>query len=548
MIKTVKMRIINKTATMMILLICIGLINTNVYSATLSDDTIDSKPTFWTVGDDQGVYLVLSEMINDQNHFRILNRSISASRFQSTRFYRGTPAVITVFDGELLVFLETGSCQSYDASSSRTRAILPDELRAESCAVDGDKLYVLAKKDNSYHILTRLADSSNYNYLTSDPFIQEGVESIHISVYDSRLYLLAVSAGILHQYRCIDGQIQNMGDNQGLLYKENDSYNILDVQPLIVNKSLRVIATTESEKDLAGSSYHVISPEIINSLMIPKETLLGSKVKDASFATYGQNIAAFCFKEGNILMGLYSGAGKQLDDFDYSTPAKKPEPPVWIAVLLSTEFTGLLLALMFSILFIKRKEAFGPNKALPEFIQLASVWRRALAFIFDITIIIFITEILLSVFVGDKSMEVMENLPMPDVMIERLVQGMLAPEEYDLLVLCIIVLSVVSLCYFVVCEAFIAATPGKKVMNLTVANKNGSKITLQQAVIRNLLRCLDVILPVIPIIMLVITIHRQRIGDLAGSTIVKFNPPKISVRSAKPSGGAGNNFDKYDDD
>lgn len=72
------------------------------------------------------------------------------------------------------------------------------------------------------------------------------------------------------------------------------------------------------------------------------------------------------------------------------------------------------------------------------------------------------------------------------------------------------------------------ATPGKKVFGLQVANADGTPINWKGSVLRNLLRAAD-FLPVgyaLGIVVMASSGRFQRLGDLAGDTVVCFRQPE----------------------
>lgn len=67
-----------------------------------------------------------------------------------------------------------------------------------------------------------------------------------------------------------------------------------------------------------------------------------------------------------------------------------------------------------------------------------------------------------------------------------------------------------------------SATPGKQAFGLKVAQSSGAPITLQQAVVRNLIRGID-LLPLgglVGLVSCLLTRRFQRLGDLAADTVV----------------------------
>jgi uncharacterized RDD family membrane protein YckC len=85
-------------------------------------------------------------------------------------------------------------------------------------------------------------------------------------------------------------------------------------------------------------------------------------------------------------------------------------------------------------------------------------------------------------------------------------------------------LSLTYLMYFFVFEAWWSRTPGKYLFGLWVCQTDGSRCTLSSAVIRTLLRIIEVnplLLGGLPAgIMLMVTKRKQRLGDLLAGTVV----------------------------
>ena len=85
-----------------------------------------------------------------------------------------------------------------------------------------------------------------------------------------------------------------------------------------------------------------------------------------------------------------------------------------------------------------------------------------------------------------------------------------------------LVVSLIGIVYFIVMEALKGATVGKMAMGLKVVKKDGSAISWQESVIRNLLRIVDA-LPafyIVGIICIAVTDLKQRVGDMAAGTLV----------------------------
>ena len=88
----------------------------------------------------------------------------------------------------------------------------------------------------------------------------------------------------------------------------------------------------------------------------------------------------------------------------------------------------------------------------------------------------------------------------------------------------------ISVAYGIVMEWYWRGqTVGKRLLRLRVLDERGLKLEFSQVVIRNLLRCID-LLPVFYAVgglVCLFTRHAQRLGDIAANTIVIRNPPVL---------------------
>ncbi|HEY9434203.1 MAG TPA: RDD family protein [Blastocatellia bacterium] len=95
------------------------------------------------------------------------------------------------------------------------------------------------------------------------------------------------------------------------------------------------------------------------------------------------------------------------------------------------------------------------------------------------------------------------------------------------------------LAYFFVFEALWSRTPGKYLFGLHVCQVDGSRCTLRSAMLRTLLRVIEVnpiLLGALPAgIMLLVTKRKQRLGDLLSGTVVISNKilPETAVNDNK---------------
>ena len=94
--------------------------------------------------------------------------------------------------------------------------------------------------------------------------------------------------------------------------------------------------------------------------------------------------------------------------------------------------------------------------------------------------------------------------------------------------------------YPTVFEATMGATPGKRVMKLSVVMEDGTALTWQASVVRNLLRSID-FLPMMYVTGLVASMCNrkfQRLGDMVASSIVIYDDSAaVSTHSSISSNG-----------
>ncbi|MCW2961775.1 MAG: Integral rane protein [Thermoleophilia bacterium] len=92
--------------------------------------------------------------------------------------------------------------------------------------------------------------------------------------------------------------------------------------------------------------------------------------------------------------------------------------------------------------------------------------------------------------------------------------------------------------YYAVCERRWGMTLGKRMVGLRVVASDGSRLTPKQAVIRNVVRLIDLL----PLLYLVgatsiwISKENQRLGDKAAGTIVVKSRPESEPHPVMPDG------------
>ena len=107
---------------------------------------------------------------------------------------------------------------------------------------------------------------------------------------------------------------------------------------------------------------------------------------------------------------------------------------------------------------------------------------------------------------------------------ERVPQGDFGPEVMEILAITTVIFYIVMWVYFIVCELFFSATPGKMAWGLKVVSVTGERLMVRQVFIRNTVRLLDFFPPpqfyLMTLMLVLFTRRRQRGGDLMARTVV----------------------------
>ena len=91
--------------------------------------------------------------------------------------------------------------------------------------------------------------------------------------------------------------------------------------------------------------------------------------------------------------------------------------------------------------------------------------------------------------------------------------------------ICLVFLLVIF-AYFVLMEAYVGWTVGKRMLGIRVIDEMGNKIGLAKSLIRNLLRLVDGLpaFSILGIILIIYSSEKQRLGDRIAKVYVSKNP------------------------
>lgn len=83
--------------------------------------------------------------------------------------------------------------------------------------------------------------------------------------------------------------------------------------------------------------------------------------------------------------------------------------------------------------------------------------------------------------------------------------------------------------YYILFEGLLGATPGKLLLGMRVCSEDGRRCTVTQAIIRMVCRLPDYFF-LAGVMLMTVTVHRQRLGDLLARTVVVMKNKMESKR------------------
>ena len=97
--------------------------------------------------------------------------------------------------------------------------------------------------------------------------------------------------------------------------------------------------------------------------------------------------------------------------------------------------------------------------------------------------------------------------------------------------ICIVFLFVIF-AYFIIMEAYVSWTVGKRIVGMRVVDSSGSRIGLSKSIVRNLLRLVDGLpaFNIIGIVLIATSPRKQRFGDRIAKTYVVRKTSYHSLR------------------
>jgi uncharacterized RDD family membrane protein YckC len=209
----------------------------------------------------------------------------------------------------------------------------------------------------------------------------------------------------------------------------------------------------------------------------------------------------------------------------------KEAPAFDIRAIIEQFFWAIPILLLGFILFSRQKNPVGPM-ILPAEIIPGFLPKRLVALLIDSAIFSILAILAIT-------------LVRPDMTADDIYEGLWALiDQQDApieLLLCTLGSTVLWVIYGSIMEGVFGATLGKVAMRLKVTSADGTKPTMRQAILRNLIRPVELSRPIIIISVFIplLTQTRQRVGDIVARTVVvekatRPNPDDSSHASEDP--------------
>ena len=530
----------------------------------------------WAAGDGAGVFLLAREPVGQAQGFRIYWRELAADRFWPGPAYSGEPDALALHRERLLVYLATGGVHSYDLRGPvYTERRVPADLRVLACTSQGAKVYALveaqesaelellvgpgggsasaqgdnqgdddantpvdlgqdaveATTDVGKHIKLEAGESlvigrhgtGPWYSLTEQSLGDVDLERPCMSAFDGGVHLFGVKdvgTGRLGHYEIADGQF--------VPHPGVDIDDVVRAYCLTVNRQVRVVLAmhaptqqgqpTSDDKTLcvfrvgwrSAKGWRFSEP-----LHQEGDQIFLAGADQVAFAPLGQNLAVFhALGPQETAFGITSLAGTLIQPITHRIePLADPASGLFMWFFSPYAGTVLLIA-TFGIFVWRRDEAYLPAAQLPQHVEIAPLPRRLAAFILD--------TIPASLLARALFPDVMEHVPKEHTLWEQARIGYVDPSVYRFMAVSLGLL----LLYFTACELLLSATPGKMITRLQVVDYEGKRLRPWQALLRNLLRFELNPASFFVLFVVLFTVKRQRLGDLAARTLVVYKNPE----------------------
>lgn len=496
-------------------------------------------------------------------HSWIYVKSSESKDWSALARFSGTPRDVVAIGSELGVVMPNGDWRIYWVSDWRYGTSLPDRARILALTGDDEKIYAIARRDPAPAISPTTAPTTAPTTESSDgpataPSTAPTDEPTVAASTGAPAAVTATSqpspsssAAVYSQtglFALADGrwlQIAPLPEDLDLDLSADVSLAIVDQHPVMALRQagqIRVwILLDDQWQDLGnipGGAVHHFA--LLNGQLprlwttgekgigqfhtfakgaITTIDLHGSDKADNAttryFTSLGQQPWLLFLDNQQLIAQPYDVLGQPDGDAQTLGAPYAPADPRW------GQWTeGILIAAMVFVVItaLRQRQLQPPDiKALRQ-LRIAPLPRRIMAGLVDLWPI-WIVSVIVAQWVQDSPLE------MNEVMIEGRTQLLLIGG------------SLLYILHTLVAELFTGRSLGKMIFGLRVVDFTGAMPKRSALVIRNVLRIIDIyVMFGLPLLVVLYTPLRQRMGDLAARTlVVEKNPAARPQRSAKPA-------------
>lgn len=156
----------------------------------------------------------------------------------------------------------------------------------------------------------------------------------------------------------------------------------------------------------------------------------------------------------------------------------------------------------------------------------ASIPKRIMAFMVDISIIyiaVYLITILTTICLAVLAIATVELFKSLDAQLKSTSAQFFGIGFLILLAVCMLGIMLLNSIYFIASEYKRGSTAGKRLFGLKVVSLDGSRLSLSQCIVRDLLRIVDCYMILPGLLSIILTERRQRLGDLLMGTMVVYS-------------------------
>lgn len=409
---------------------------------------------------------------------------------------------MTHVGGEVVILLESGEWRLLWSGGERLGPSLPQRSRILAIAGYGDRLFAIGRRHAEHTPTTTAATTqttqpthnvglyrlqpSGWEYQIDLPYELDPAHpaDVSLAVHDGQPIVAVMQDGRLHVLRLIDQQWQTIGT---MAVGEGSAFKLLTIEDPIL---------WLADGNGPGSLHRItdrFQPPV--PLQTPADLPAATPRTITSLGT--QLYLAFVH-DGRLAVQAYNLDGTSVGTLDTVQPPYAEADPR-ISELIHLVVLAAMLFVLITTLRQRRFEPVRPENVMP--VRLAPMSRRFAAGVIDLA-----------------------PLMAAMVWIVSWTQGVQDPAEtlaQQRVQLLLMVAATIYIAHTLIGEVFFGRSLGKWCLGLRLAAMDGHPPTPAAAVARNLLRIIDLVafFP-LPLLLILYTPLRQRIGDIAARTIV----------------------------